>query len=76
MSRLSGAIILRVSYGYKVNFDAPDPFIKMAEKFSDILSRSSTPGKWLVDALPSCTCSSSLRISAFLMHIRLSEGGA
>ena len=51
--------MLRISYGYKANFDISDPFIKLAEMFCDVLSKSCALGKWLVDSLPSCTCSNS-----------------
>ena len=64
--------MLRISYGYKANFDISDPFIKLAEMFCDVLSKSCALGKWLVDSLPSCTYSNSPPIPV-LMHILLSK---
>jgi hypothetical protein len=58
MHRLAGAIILDITYGYKVS-DENDPFITLAKKVVENGSKSSRPGAYLVDfiqsSMPSCS---------------------
>jgi hypothetical protein len=51
--RTAGAIILRVSYGYKVE-ETDDPFIKISDKAMEEFSLSASPGAFLVDIFPAC----------------------
>ncbi|KAG1907691.1 cytochrome P450 [Suillus fuscotomentosus] len=47
----AGAIILRISYGYEVK-ENNDPFIDVADRAMDQLSRSTDTGAFMVDIIP------------------------
>ncbi|KAG2040709.1 cytochrome P450 [Suillus americanus] len=47
----AGAIILRISHGYKVK-ENNDPFIHLADRVMDQFSRSTAPGAFIVDIVP------------------------
>ncbi|KAG6868405.1 hypothetical protein C0993_003642, partial [Termitomyces sp. T159_Od127] len=47
----AGAIILHISHGYEVQ-EKNDPFVELADKATDQISRVVMPGAWLVDVLP------------------------
>ncbi|KAG2148110.1 cytochrome P450 [Suillus clintonianus] len=47
----AGAIILRISHGYEVK-ESNDPFVDLAERAVDQLSRSTAPGAFMVDFMP------------------------
>ncbi|OAX31420.1 cytochrome P450 [Rhizopogon vinicolor AM-OR11-026] len=48
----AGAIILRISHGYEVQ-EKNDPFVELADRALDQFSRSTAPGAWMVDIIPS-----------------------
>ncbi|KAG0702310.1 cytochrome P450 [Suillus ampliporus] len=48
----AGAIILRISHGYEVK-ENDDPFIDLADRALDQFSRSTAPGAFMVDIVPS-----------------------
>ena len=51
--RLPGAIILKMSYGYTISPDGPDPLVELAELVvNSLFSKSCETGKWLVDIVP------------------------
>ena len=51
--RLPGAIILKMSYGYTISPDGPDPLVELAELVvNSLFSKSCETGKWLVDIIP------------------------
>ncbi|KAG1869546.1 cytochrome P450 [Suillus subluteus] len=47
----AGAIILRISYGYDVK-EGDDPFVDLADRAMDQLSRSTATGAFMVDIIP------------------------
>lgn len=53
-SRLAGAIILRLAYGYNVNHESEDPLVAIVEKVAEEASNACEPGRWLVDIIPIC----------------------
>ncbi|KAG0702304.1 cytochrome P450 [Suillus ampliporus] len=48
----AGAIILRISHGYEVK-ENNDPFVDLADRALDYFSRSTVPGAFMVDIVPS-----------------------
>lgn len=54
---VSGAIILKIAYGYTIEPNDPDPLVDIANETLDIFSKAFVPGKWLVDVLPFRMCS-------------------
>ena len=51
--RLPGAIILKVSHGYTISPDGPDPLVELADKaVGTVFSEACQAGKWLVDVIP------------------------
>ncbi|KAI0100388.1 putative cytochrome P450 oxidoreductase OrdA-like protein [Nemania sp. FL0031] len=48
----SGAIILKIVYGYTVEPHKPDPLINLIDESTVHFSLSTTPAAWLVDTLP------------------------
>ena len=53
VNRLPGAIILKMSYGYTISPDGPDPLVELAELVvNSLFSKSCETGKWLVDIVP------------------------
>ncbi|KAJ6533305.1 cytochrome P450 [Mycena vulgaris] len=53
IARTTGAITLRIAYGYKI-LDAPqkDPYMEMFTTSMDNFCRSTTPGAFMVDIVP------------------------
>lgn len=49
----AGAIILRISYGYEVK-ENNDPFVDLADRAMDQLSRCTATGAFMVDLMPWC----------------------
>ncbi|KAG1813931.1 cytochrome P450 [Suillus subaureus] len=47
----TGAVILRISYGYEVKENS-DPFVGLADRAMDGISQATTPGAFMVDILP------------------------
>ena len=54
------SVILKISHGYSVKGNG-DPLVEMAQMAMDNLSETTTPGRFLVDLLPFCKFSVSLR---------------
>ncbi|EPQ58584.1 cytochrome P450 [Gloeophyllum trabeum ATCC 11539] len=50
--KTAGAMILYITYGYKIQEDGQDPFVYMADKTMEEFSDCTTAGKYLVDLLP------------------------
>lgn len=48
----AAAIILRITYGYAVDYDGPDPLVNLIERMMDNFSRAIQPLTWLVDIFP------------------------
>ncbi|BCS04512.1 cytochrome P450 [Aspergillus luchuensis] len=48
----SGAIILRIGYGYTIEPHARDPLVDLVEKAMDDFSQVVLPGAWLVNFVP------------------------
>jgi hypothetical protein len=51
--RTAGAIILRISHGYKIQ-EKEDPFVKLADEATEQFSLSTAPGGFLVNLVPQC----------------------
>jgi hypothetical protein len=47
-------VILKIAYGYSIDYQGTDPLIDLAEEAMDQFSLAVQPGKWLVDMLPIC----------------------
>lgn len=47
-----GAIILRISHGYRINQLRTDPLVELADKVVEQFLESLRPGAWLVDVFP------------------------
>ncbi|KAF8160344.1 cytochrome P450 [Mycena galopus ATCC 62051] len=53
LRRHSGAITLKLAYGYKVkSYLEDDAFVSLAEDLATITTEASEPGRWLVDSFP------------------------
>lgn len=50
--RLTGAIILKMSHGYTIEPEKPDPLVMLADDALLEFSLSAQAGAWLVDVLP------------------------
>ena len=51
---MAGAIILKMSHGYTIEPDGPDPLVDLADDVLIEFSLSVNPDAWLVDILPFC----------------------
>lgn len=51
VNRQIGAAVLDVAYGIQA-LPENDPFVNLAEKTMDIVSKEGLPGRWLVDTVP------------------------
>lgn len=51
--RLTGGIILKIAYGYDVQWEGADPYIDLIEGANENFNTATTPGAFLVDVLPS-----------------------
>lgn len=65
--RLTGAIILKMSHGYTIEPEKPDPLVMLADDTLLEFSLSAQAGAWLVDVLPFSKISPSSRFVAFLI---------
>ncbi|KAL3477054.1 cytochrome P450 [Aspergillus californicus] len=50
--KLAGALILKVLYGYRMDYTALDPLLEFIEKALESTLAALVPGTWLVDAVP------------------------
>ncbi|KAL3450266.1 putative cytochrome P450 oxidoreductase OrdA-like protein [Aspergillus insuetus] len=50
--KLAGAVILKIAYGYSIDYQGQDPLVDIAEESVEQFSLAVQPGKWLVDLLP------------------------
>ncbi|KAK7695653.1 hypothetical protein QCA50_000289 [Cerrena zonata] len=50
--KMAGAIILMITHGYTVKEEGTDSFVSIADKVLDEFAQATTPGAFLVDALP------------------------
>ncbi|KAL4789294.1 cytochrome P450 [Aspergillus venezuelensis] len=48
----TGAVILKIAYGYNINPRGPDPLVSLANEALENFSVAGTPGVWIVDAVP------------------------
>ncbi|KAL4959505.1 cytochrome P450 [Aspergillus stella-maris] len=48
----TGAVILKIAYGYDINTRGPDPLVSLANEALENFSVAGTPGAWIVDAVP------------------------
>ncbi|KAL4908215.1 hypothetical protein BDW74DRAFT_188399 [Aspergillus multicolor] len=48
----TGAVILQIAYGYKINPHGHDPLVALANESIDNFSVAGTPGAFLVDTIP------------------------
>ncbi|XHF99537.1 hypothetical protein AWENTII_003037 [Aspergillus wentii] len=48
----TGAVILKISYGYTIEPHGNDPLVDLVNQSMDEFSFAATPGKWLVDFMP------------------------
>jgi hypothetical protein len=55
LSSLAGAFILKVLYGYNMDYTGVDPLMDYIEKALERFIPALVPGTWLVDAFPVCT---------------------
>lgn len=55
--RTAGAIILMIAYGYQIK-EYDDPLVTSVDKATDEFAKSTQPGAFLVDIIPSCKRSS------------------
>jgi hypothetical protein len=67
-----GAIILGISYGYKVK-EEDDPLVALADKALEQFSLAILPGAYLVDVVPFCASYHPLRRQSPFMPSRRSE---
>ena len=51
LHRATGAIILKMAYGYKVT-EGDDPYVNLVNEAIDQFTVSSAPGAFLVDVIP------------------------
>jgi len=53
IDRFSGAVIMRIAFGYEVKSER-DYFLQLAQEGMRVASLGATPGKWMVDSFPIC----------------------
>lgn len=57
LTRLPGAVILKMSHGYSINHDGQDPLVEIADYvLCTLFSEAVQAGKWLVDTVPFREC--------------------
>ncbi|KAI1658689.1 cytochrome P450 [Daldinia decipiens] len=49
---LSGAIILKLTYGYTIELHTFDPLVDLADRLNEQFAAATVPGAWLVDVIP------------------------
>ncbi|RDA85242.1 hypothetical protein CP532_3269 [Ophiocordyceps camponoti-leonardi (nom. inval.)] len=49
---MAGAIVLKMTYGYSIKPDQPDPLVELSERMASNLSRAAVPLARLVDVMP------------------------
>jgi hypothetical protein len=52
--RETGAVILKISYGYTIEPHGRDPLVDLAGKAMDQFGQAAVPGNWMVDMIPPC----------------------
>jgi hypothetical protein len=70
--RTAGAIILRISHGYRVK-EKDDPFVKVADEATEQFSLSTAPGGFLVNLIPQRGYLASLELCLSLILDRSEE---
>ncbi|KAJ0421285.1 cytochrome P450 [Aspergillus carlsbadensis] len=48
----TGAVILKIAYGYDIDPHGPDPLVALANEALENFSVAATPGAWMVDTIP------------------------
>ncbi|KAL4914581.1 cytochrome P450 [Aspergillus aurantiobrunneus] len=48
----TGAVILKIAYGYNIEPRGHDPLVSLANESLDIFSVAATPGIWMADTIP------------------------
>ncbi|KAL6787324.1 cytochrome P450 [Trichoderma sp. SZMC 28012] len=48
----AGAIILKMTYGYTIDPEGPDPMVELADRAMEQFAQAVIPGAWMVDTLP------------------------
>ncbi|BCS21176.1 cytochrome P450 [Aspergillus puulaauensis] len=48
----TGAVILKIAYGYNINPRGRDPLVELANKALENFAVAATPGAWVVDTVP------------------------
>ncbi|KAL2844159.1 cytochrome P450 [Aspergillus pseudoustus] len=48
----TGAVILKIAYGYNINPHDRDPLVALANEALENFSAAATPGVWMVDTIP------------------------
>jgi hypothetical protein len=51
----TGALILKIIYGYTIEPHKEDPLVDLIEEALTQFSLATVPGAWLVDIIPACT---------------------
>ncbi len=54
--RSTGAVILKITYGYEIEPSGNDPLLEVTEEGINQISTAAQPGTFLVDLLPFCAC--------------------
>jgi hypothetical protein len=54
IGRLAGAVILKIAYGYSIDYQSEDPLVDIADEAMEQFSLAVRPGTWLVDFVPMC----------------------
>ncbi|PFH63060.1 hypothetical protein XA68_10101 [Ophiocordyceps unilateralis] len=49
---LTGAVMLKATYGYSVDVEHGDPLVRLVERYMANFSKAFSPGTWLVDVFP------------------------
>ena len=62
----TGSIILKMSHGYTVDHQKPDPLVELADNALAEFSLAAEAGKWMVDMMPFCK---KKKIGDVLLHI-------
>ncbi|KAE8825852.1 hypothetical protein PTNB73_09362 [Pyrenophora teres f. teres] len=52
LRKMTGSVILKITYGYTTVAHGPDPLVELAAQAGQQFGDAITPGKWMVDTLP------------------------